>query len=122
MQPQRKVWLTVLKQSTAQLRKAIFKYGPIDPVLVICELSMNHIQGNLKLAPSLQTSKLQKSYITTLSQRKISIVRKRRFLVNPVGLKVVSLLLEDHLQHGTQNDISGRRLPRNAKKVRDKRI
>ena len=55
-------------------------------------LSCN-IQGHLKVSP--KPTKYQLSYINSLSLRRISVERKRKFLGKPAGLKLVSLLLQD---------------------------
>lgn len=93
MQPERKVWLQLLKQSPASVRKVLFLKGPINLVLLVCELSLNFIQGHLKVSP--KPTKYQLSYINSLSLRRISVERKRKFLGKPAGLKLVSLLLQD---------------------------
>lgn len=84
-----KVWLEPLRESSSQVRKTIFQRGPVDAVLTICELALNYIAGNL----TIRLSKTQSDYVERLADRTVSLVRKRRFLVKPPGLRLAKALL-----------------------------
>ena len=107
MQAERKVLLQLLKQSNPSVRKVLFKQGPINLILIVCELSLNFIQGHLKLL--VKPTKTQLTYINSLSQRHISVERKRKFLVKPAGLKLLGLLLQDNKHKNGKKDGVGNR-------------
>ena len=83
------VWLQALRASPPKLLKHIFRLGPIDVILTICELSLNYKDGSYR--PEL--SKQQKGYTIKFADRLISVKRKRNFLVKPQGIKFATALL-----------------------------
>lgn len=74
----------------------------------------------MKLPKNIRVTTVQQSYIRTLSQRVISIERKRKFLVKPQGLRIAGLLLQDNKQHGGKNGLGERGILTNAETVRRK--
>ena len=83
------VWTELLRQASPSLRKALIAQGPVEAILAVCELALNYTLGNLSISPT----KRQSKFIEQLADRTISVRRKRRFLVKPVGLKVLEVLL-----------------------------
>ena len=93
MLPSDNVWVSALQEAESkQLRKAIIRYGPLKAILAVCELSVNHLAGNLR-SKGKRPSKRQTDFIKQLSDRSISLKRKRRFLLKPTGLNVLDRLI-----------------------------
>ena len=84
-----KVWLAPLRESSKSLRKVIFRLGPPEAILTVCELALNIVAGNLKV----NLTKVQRGYVERLADRTVSLERKRRFLVKPQGLGLVKAIL-----------------------------
>ena len=85
------VWLETFKKADSKLQQCIIKYGPVEAVLVVCELALNLVSGNLKAV----YTKKQGKWLEKLADRSISLQRKRRFLsANLQGKKLLRLLVD----------------------------
>ena len=91
MSSSQSVWTEPLRQVSPKLRKALIAQGPVEVILSVCELALNYTLGrpNLNINPT----KRQSKFIEQIADRTISVQRKRRFLVKPVGVKVLRVLL-----------------------------
>ena len=108
------VWLKALRQSSPKLLKQIFKLGPLDAILTICEVALNYKRGNYKVS----LSKQQTLYAQQLADRIISVQRKRKFLAKPVGIKLVRALLAIKNESSQKNGAGRPELHSNVEKVR----
>ena len=90
MHERSKVWIELLRTLPTSVRKTVFKTGPDNVILAICELSLNYAAGNIKV----RLPRTQRGNVADLADRTISLERKRKFLAKPIGLKVAKALLE----------------------------
>ena len=89
MSSSQSVWTEPLRQVSPKLRKALIAQGPVEVILSVCELALNYTLGNLNINPT----KRQSKFIEQIADRTISVQRKRRVLIKPVGVKVLRVLL-----------------------------
>lgn len=90
MSESRKVLVQLLRDSPAKLREQLLLIGPPEVILSVCELALNVRENNIRI----KLTKDQLQYIEQLSDRVVSLKRKRVFLARrQQGRQLLSTLL-----------------------------
>ena len=100
-------WLDILVESRKELQKAIVRWGSDSSLIAICELALNILHDRVPAVEGIQKSnKTHLYYLKKLADRKVSLNRKRAFLLKKEGQRFLTSLLANRPCIKTSEDIS----------------